>query len=719
MFVGWEGVGVCSYLLVNFWFTRIAANQSSISAFLTNRVGDCLLTIGMFTILWSVGNKNKMLRFSSACGPTGATLLDEGALRARKYSTLRSGLINNPYFVTGFVEGESCFSIGIIKSSKMKLGWSVELKFFLNSQDPYLLELIKAYFCGCGVIREDRIGKFIYSVISLTDLAIILNHFNKYPPITPELAKDFIIFKRAYEIVKDGKPLIIEDLKEVLSLKVSIDKGASLSEELNTYLTNGLLQSGPTLKMEVDQKIKDLNWISGFVSKRGRFIVDIVYSDADNKILKQINLKFQISLNTINEVFLVDDLSSYLGSGVFYSRAERKTGDFRLQKTNDIFNIIIPLFKEYPLQGAKAKDFFNFCRIAELIKDKAHRTASGLEEIVKIKSSIGQGRSLPLYEENIVSANGSNLNKGLINKLPLPASVNNTNNGQGLKVSDFAPYLAGLIEGDGHIAVHDKNSKSKIYRPKIIIAFNIHDKPLAEKISVLLKVGKIISKPEAGHVLLQILAKEEVIKIIQLINGYMRTPKVEALHRAIIWINEQDKSDIPCLGLDSSPLDSNSWLTGFSDADGSFGLILYNRKNKASLKTVVQTTFRIEVKQNYSREVTPDQGGSSYFDILTKIAAFFDVNLYTRTREREGKVYYAFVAVSATSRSLKIVRKYFEDFPLYSSKYLAYKDWCLVQDLRKESLSEENLNKIKRIKDQFNSKRKVFNFSHLDNLHFK
>ena len=56
MFVGWEGVGVCSYLLVNFWFTRIAANQSSISALLTNRVGDCFLTVGMFAILWSFGN---------------------------------------------------------------------------------------------------------------------------------------------------------------------------------------------------------------------------------------------------------------------------------------------------------------------------------------------------------------------------------------------------------------------------------------------------------------------------------------------------------------------------------------------------------------------------------------------------------------------------------------------------------------------------------------
>jgi len=63
-FVGWEGVGVCSYLLVSFWFTRIAANQSSISAFLTNRVGDCLFTIGMFVLIWSTGNLDYYTIFS-------------------------------------------------------------------------------------------------------------------------------------------------------------------------------------------------------------------------------------------------------------------------------------------------------------------------------------------------------------------------------------------------------------------------------------------------------------------------------------------------------------------------------------------------------------------------------------------------------------------------------------------------------------------------------
>lgn len=236
----------------------------------------------------------------------------------------------------------------------------------------------------------------------------------------------------------------------------------------------------------------------------------------------------------------------------------------------------------------------------------------------------------------------------------------------------MAPYLAGLIEGDGHIAVHDKNSSSKKFRPKIIITFNLTDKPLADKLSVLLKVGKVISRPSAGQVILQILAKKEVLKIINLINGYMRTPKIEALHRAISWINENDNSSIACLGLDLSPIDSNSWLAGFTDADGNFSITVYDRrKNGMTVRTSVQTFFRLEVKQNYTREVSEDKSASGYFNILTKIAAFFTVNLYTRTRYVEDKTFYVFMAIAHNSRSYEIVRKYFDTFPLYPSKYLA------------------------------------------------
>lgn len=50
MFVGWEGVGLASYLLINFWYTRIQANKAAIKAMVVNRIGDFCLLIGMLLI---------------------------------------------------------------------------------------------------------------------------------------------------------------------------------------------------------------------------------------------------------------------------------------------------------------------------------------------------------------------------------------------------------------------------------------------------------------------------------------------------------------------------------------------------------------------------------------------------------------------------------------------------------------------------------------------
>ena len=50
LFFGWEGVGLCSYLLIGFWYTRPAANAAAIKAFLVNRVGDVGFALGIFAI---------------------------------------------------------------------------------------------------------------------------------------------------------------------------------------------------------------------------------------------------------------------------------------------------------------------------------------------------------------------------------------------------------------------------------------------------------------------------------------------------------------------------------------------------------------------------------------------------------------------------------------------------------------------------------------------
>lgn len=66
MFVGWEGVGLCSYLLINFWHTRIQANKAAIKAMLMNRIGDFSLSLGIFTCFFCFNTVDYVALFTIA-----------------------------------------------------------------------------------------------------------------------------------------------------------------------------------------------------------------------------------------------------------------------------------------------------------------------------------------------------------------------------------------------------------------------------------------------------------------------------------------------------------------------------------------------------------------------------------------------------------------------------------------------------------------------------
>lgn len=66
IFIGWEGVGICSYLLINFWFRRVQANKAAIKALVMNRIGDWGMSVAMFALIAMTGDLDLTTVFSLA-----------------------------------------------------------------------------------------------------------------------------------------------------------------------------------------------------------------------------------------------------------------------------------------------------------------------------------------------------------------------------------------------------------------------------------------------------------------------------------------------------------------------------------------------------------------------------------------------------------------------------------------------------------------------------
>lgn len=91
-------------------------------------------------------------------------------------------------------------------------------------KDLSVLEEIKSFF-GLGSITLRVNGSCRYSVQSIKDFAVIINHFYKYPLITQKYA-DYILFKNLVGgAAKNNEHLTIEGLQKVLAIKASMNKG--------------------------------------------------------------------------------------------------------------------------------------------------------------------------------------------------------------------------------------------------------------------------------------------------------------------------------------------------------------------------------------------------------------------------------------------------------------------------------------------------------------
>lgn len=299
---------------------------------------------------------------------------------------------------------------------------------------------------------------------------------------------------------------------------------------------------------------------------------------------------------------------------------------------------------------------------------------------------------------------------------------------------NLGSYLAGLIEGDGTFSIQDSHSTGKKFAPMIIIVFKKADLPLAKYLQELTTCGTVQIKADRGYVLWQIQDIVGVYTIVTIINGYMRTPKIEALGRTINWLNnyiDMNKNSklhitksilskinrLEIKGLDESAIDSNSWFSGFSDADANFSINIHTRSNINS--TRVQLYYRLEIRQNYHRL---DNNGEqiSFFPIMSKIAECFDTSVLSRSRIKGDKRYFSFIVICSNKTSLIKIIEYFYKFPLLSSKYLDYKDWSKLLELQlTNSRTTSYLEVALNVRKDFNSTRTSYNWNHLKNCYLK
>lgn len=337
-----------------------------------------------------------------------------------------SNLNLDPWFITGFSDAESSFTISISPDNRSNLKWAVQAVFTINlhKKDIAILESIKNTL-GVGNIKIRSDSVVTYKVKSKKELQIIIDHFDKYPLATAKHS-DYLLFKQCFEIINNGEHLTEEGLLKILGLKTFLNLG--LSDKLKEAFPNIVPISRPEY---IFKGIPNSWWVSGFVSGDGSFylIVKNLNSKLNEKVYFKVVLNFKICLH-IRDEEVIKGLLNYLNLSqiqssdkyTFTSRASKNlhlnesslaevrgnseenenkfkfiyktknTITLHITKFSDIKNIIIPFFEKYPIFGIKSLDFSDFKEVSEIIQNKKHLTSEGFNTIEIINLKMNQRR---------------------------------------------------------------------------------------------------------------------------------------------------------------------------------------------------------------------------------------------------------------------------------------------------------------------------------------
>ncbi len=156
MFIGWEGVGLCSYLLIGFWFTKPSAADAGKKAFVVNRVGDFGFVLGMLALFWAFGTLDFQVlaatvstRAADPAAVAGATVITAATLLLFLGAAGKSAQIPLYVWLPDAMEGPTPVSALIHAATMVTAGvYMVARNAVLFSHAPLTLEIV----AGVGVL---------------------------------------------------------------------------------------------------------------------------------------------------------------------------------------------------------------------------------------------------------------------------------------------------------------------------------------------------------------------------------------------------------------------------------------------------------------------------------------------------------------------------------------------------------------------------------------
>jgi hypothetical protein len=304
-----------------------------------------------------------------------------------------------------------------------------------------------------------------------------------------------------------------------------------------------------------------------------------------------------------------------------------------------------------------------------------------------------------------------------------------------LSVFPIGSYLAGLIEGNGCIIVPktERSAKGKENYPCIQIVFQLKDFPLCQAIQKQLGYGSICKKKQSAVYVLTINSNESLINFVKLINGKIRGPKYLQYCLLVNLLNKKN-IDLNLIvdKLDQSSLSSNSWLTGFIEADGSFQVrtslnSVQAQSTSAEFSPLSHSSLepkglkvgmweranskvkRLELKFELTQTRVTKSDYSTY-ELMLSIAKFLNVNVNEIRSDKKNPQYR--IRTSSVKTNL-ILSNYLDQFNLQGTKYLDYQDWKSLLSFFEEGTHYGNISKFVEIKNGMNQRRTEYNWNHL------